>query len=108
VTTLRRVAFCSGGLGALLLVILSKPVSRLTFGDDARRAMALLALAVFFWRRFRRAGGPGPGHAPDFRSGMDERLGGVLRNGVQHPHRLLLSANAGSYPRWSVWRRWAF
>jgi PST family polysaccharide transporter len=49
VTTLRRVAFCSGGLGALLLMILSKPVSRLTFGDDKHAvAVALLALAVFF------------------------------------------------------------
>ena len=49
VTTLRRVAFCSGGLGALLLMILSKPVSRLTFGDDKHAvAIALLALAVFF------------------------------------------------------------
>jgi PST family polysaccharide transporter len=49
VTTLRRVAFCSGGLGALLLMILSQPVSRLTFGDDKHTtAIALLALAVFF------------------------------------------------------------
>jgi len=49
VTTLRRVAFCSGGLGALLLMILSQPVSRLTFGDDKHAAaIALLALAVFF------------------------------------------------------------
>jgi PST family polysaccharide transporter len=49
VTTLRRVAFCSGGLGALLLMILSKPVSRLTFGDEKHAvAIALLALAVFF------------------------------------------------------------
>jgi PST family polysaccharide transporter len=49
VTTLRRVAFCSGGLGALLLMILCKPVSHLTFGDDKHAmAIALLALAVFF------------------------------------------------------------
>jgi antigen flippase len=49
VTTLRRVAFCSGGMGALLLMILSQPVSRLTFGDDKHAvAIALLALAVFF------------------------------------------------------------
>jgi len=49
VTTLRRVAVCSGALGALLLVILSRPVSRLTFGDDQHiGAIALLALAVFF------------------------------------------------------------
>ena len=49
VTTLRRVAFCSGGLGALLLMILCKPVSRLTFGDDKHAvAVAFLALAVFF------------------------------------------------------------
>ena len=49
VTTLRRVAFCTGGLGALLLMILSQPVSRLTFGDDKHTAaIALLALAVFF------------------------------------------------------------
>jgi enterobacterial common antigen flippase len=49
VTTLRRVAFYSGGLGALLLIILSKPVSQLTFGDDTHvAAIALLAVAVFF------------------------------------------------------------
>jgi antigen flippase len=49
ITTLRRVAFCSGGIGALLLVILSQPVSRLTFGDDKHiAAIALLALAVLF------------------------------------------------------------
>jgi PST family polysaccharide transporter len=48
VTTLRRVAFYSGLLGALLLIILSYPVSHLTFGDDKHAAaIALLALAVF-------------------------------------------------------------
>jgi PST family polysaccharide transporter len=49
VTTLRRVAFYSGALGALLLLALSKPVSWLTFGDGRHTgAVALLALAVFF------------------------------------------------------------
>jgi antigen flippase len=49
VTTLRRVAFFTGALGSLLLVILSRPVSRLTFGDDGHAgAVALLALAVLF------------------------------------------------------------
>jgi enterobacterial common antigen flippase len=49
VTTLRRVALVSGALGALVLVILSKPVSWLTFGDAQHTgAVALLALAVFF------------------------------------------------------------
>ena len=49
VTTLRRVALCSGALGALLLLALSRPVSWLTFGD-ARHvgAVALLSLVVFF------------------------------------------------------------
>lgn len=49
VTTLRRVAFCSGALGALLLLVLCKPVSWLTFKDYKHAgAVALLALAVFF------------------------------------------------------------
>lgn len=49
VTTLRRVAVILGALGALLLVIFCKPVSRLTFGDESHAGMvALLALAVFF------------------------------------------------------------
>jgi enterobacterial common antigen flippase len=49
VKTLRRVAFCSGALGSLLLLLLSKVVSRLTFGDERHSgAIALLALAVFF------------------------------------------------------------
>jgi PST family polysaccharide transporter len=49
VTTLRRVALCSGTLGALLLLIFSKFVSRLTFGDDHHAgAVALLALVVLF------------------------------------------------------------
>jgi len=49
VTTLRRVALCSGTLGALLLLLLSKPVSWLTFGDAQHiGAVALLSLAVFF------------------------------------------------------------
>jgi len=49
VTTLRRVALVLGVLGALLLVIFCKPVSRLTFGDDRHAsAVALLALAVLF------------------------------------------------------------
>lgn len=49
VTILRRVAFCSGVLGALLLLILSKPVSWLTFKDYQHAgAVALLALAIFF------------------------------------------------------------
>jgi PST family polysaccharide transporter len=49
ITTLRRVAFCSGALGALFLLIFSKPVSRLTFGDDQHAGwVALLSLAAFF------------------------------------------------------------
>ncbi len=49
VTVLRRVAFCSGALGALLLLLLCKPVAWLTFNDYQHAgAVALLALAVFF------------------------------------------------------------
>lgn len=49
VITLRRVAFYTGALGALLLLVLSKPVSLLTFGDSRHlAAIALLSLAVFF------------------------------------------------------------
>ncbi|HTY87902.1 MAG TPA: O-antigen translocase [Candidatus Acidoferrum sp.] len=49
VTTLRRVAFILGALGALLLVIFCKPVSHLSFGSTQRAgSVALLALAVFF------------------------------------------------------------
>ena len=48
-TTLRRVAFCSGAIGALLLLALSKPISWLTFKDyEHAGSVALLALAVFF------------------------------------------------------------
>src|SRR5579862_8816142 len=49
VTTLRRVALYSGGLGALLLLIFSGPIARLTFRDDKHGGeMALLAISVFF------------------------------------------------------------
>jgi PST family polysaccharide transporter len=49
VTVLRRVAFCSGALGALLLLVLCKPLSWLTFKDYRHTgSVALLALAVFF------------------------------------------------------------
>jgi enterobacterial common antigen flippase len=49
VITLRRVAFYSGALGALLLLIFCKQVSRLTFGDEHHAGgVALMALAVFF------------------------------------------------------------
>jgi O-antigen/teichoic acid export membrane protein len=49
VTTLRRVAFYSGALGALLILIFCRQVSRLTFGNDQHAgAVALLSLAVFF------------------------------------------------------------
>jgi PST family polysaccharide transporter len=49
-TILRRVAFCSGTIGALLLLVLSRPISWLTFKDyDHTGSVALLALAVFFW-----------------------------------------------------------
>ncbi|HVU07469.1 MAG TPA: O-antigen translocase [Verrucomicrobiae bacterium] len=49
ITTLRRVAFYSGALGALLLLAFSKPVSWLTFKDAQHTgSVALLALAVFF------------------------------------------------------------
>jgi enterobacterial common antigen flippase len=49
VTTLRRVAFCSGAVGALLLLGFSKPVSWLTFHDaEHTSSVALLALAVLF------------------------------------------------------------
>jgi len=49
VTVLRRVAFCSGTIGALLLLALCKPISWLTFKDYQHTgSVALLALAVFF------------------------------------------------------------
>jgi enterobacterial common antigen flippase len=49
VITLRRVALYSGAVGALLLLIFCKQVSRLTFGDEHHaRGIALLSLAVFF------------------------------------------------------------
>ncbi|MDB6064616.1 MAG: polysaccharide biosynthesis protein [Pedosphaera sp.] len=49
VIALRRVAVWSGALGALLLLIFCKPISRLTFMDDHHAgAVALLAIAVFF------------------------------------------------------------
>jgi PST family polysaccharide transporter len=48
VKTLRRVALCSGALGALLLVLLSKPISIFTFGNaNHTGAVALLALVAF-------------------------------------------------------------
>jgi antigen flippase len=48
VTTLRRIAMYLGALGALLLLVFSKSVSRVTFGDEKHTgAVALLALAVF-------------------------------------------------------------
>jgi enterobacterial common antigen flippase len=49
VTTLRRVAMLLGILGAILLIALCVPVSRLSFGDEGHAgAVALLSLAVFF------------------------------------------------------------
>lgn len=49
VTTLRRIAFYSGALGALLLLLFSKTVSQFTFKDNKHAGgIALLALAVFF------------------------------------------------------------
>ena len=49
VTTLRRVAFICGGLGALLLVIFSRPISQFSFGSvEQAGSLVLLALAVFF------------------------------------------------------------
>ena len=47
VITLRRVAFFSGAVGALLLVMLCLPVSRFTFGDYHQAGwVALLGIAV--------------------------------------------------------------
>jgi O-antigen/teichoic acid export membrane protein len=49
VTTLRRVALYSGGMGAILLVLFCRPVSLWTFGDYTHAgAVALLALVAFF------------------------------------------------------------
>jgi len=49
VIILRRVAFYTGALGALFLIICSKPLSWLTFGDSRHiAAFALLSLAAFF------------------------------------------------------------
>lgn len=49
VTTLRRIAFGTGALGALLLAMFRHPISRMTFGDDRHAgSIALLAVAVFF------------------------------------------------------------
>jgi len=49
VITLRRVALYSGAVGALLLIVLCRPVSYLTFGNyNHAAAVALLALVAFF------------------------------------------------------------
>ena len=49
VTVLRRISIILGTLGALLLLLFSKPVAILSFGDDHHAgAVALLSLAVFF------------------------------------------------------------
>jgi enterobacterial common antigen flippase len=46
---LRRTAIVIGLIGALLLVLLSKEISKLTFGSDQHTAaVAILSLAVFF------------------------------------------------------------
>lgn len=48
VTVLRQTALALGLLGALLLVLLARPVSTLTFGTDAHAgAVALLSVTVF-------------------------------------------------------------
>jgi O-antigen/teichoic acid export membrane protein len=48
-TVLRRTAILLGVLGALLLVVFSKPISIFTFGNDRHTAaVAALSLAVFF------------------------------------------------------------
>jgi enterobacterial common antigen flippase len=50
VTTLRRVALCSGATGALMLLVFSGPISRFTFGSSHQAgAVAWLALAAFFY-----------------------------------------------------------
>ena len=49
VTTLRRIALLLGILGALVMVALCLPISRLSFGDDRHVvAIACLSLAVLF------------------------------------------------------------
>jgi PST family polysaccharide transporter len=49
VVVLRRISILLGILGAVLLVILSRQVSNLTFGNDQHApAVALLSIAVFF------------------------------------------------------------
>jgi PST family polysaccharide transporter len=49
ITTLRRVALYSGAVGALLLLLLCRPVSMWTFGDyNHVGAVALLSLVAFF------------------------------------------------------------
>jgi PST family polysaccharide transporter len=49
VTTLRRVAFYSGAVGAVLLAAFARPIAKASFGDYERAgAVALLALVVFF------------------------------------------------------------
>ena len=48
-TVLRRTSLGLGLVGGVLLAVLSKPVSRLTFGNDARAVpVALLSFAVLF------------------------------------------------------------
>ncbi len=49
VITLRRVAFVTGALGALVLLVFCKPVAQLTFGNSRHAgSVALLAVAVLF------------------------------------------------------------
>src|ERR1700731_433450 len=48
-TVLRRIAVLLGLLGAVFLVVLSRPISTLTFGSDRNAgAIALLSAALFF------------------------------------------------------------
>jgi O-antigen/teichoic acid export membrane protein len=46
---LRRTSFVLGAVGAFLLIVFSRPVSRMTFGDTRHSwALCLLSVAVFF------------------------------------------------------------
>jgi len=89
-TTLRRVAFCSGAIGALLLLALSKPVSWLTFKDYRHTgSVALLALAVFCAdvSQGQAALVQGMRRISDL---ARMSVLGILWHTVQHPHRLCI------------------
>ena len=99
VKVLRRISLFLGALGGVLLLLLARPISQFTFGNEHHEmALSLLGLAVFFRLVADGQGGTHPGYAPHWGPRQGQYLGLGIRHRCEHCSGGLAGGEAGVVP----------